>query len=89
MKGSLFCGLRNRTTEGGRPGKPRNTKENRHMEGFSTDSKQREELRSSLNVNQIVYVRSQRILIPEALASGIFQTNLKSFHTYAGSLGNR
>lgn len=39
MKGSLFCGLRNRTTEGGRPGKPRNTKENRHMEGFSTVSK--------------------------------------------------
>lgn len=39
MKGSLFCGLRNRTTEGGRPGKPRNTKENRHMEGFSTASK--------------------------------------------------
>lgn len=47
MKGSLFCGLRNRTTEGGRPGKPRNTKENRHMEGFSTASKPPAALRSS------------------------------------------
>lgn len=51
MKGSLFCGLRNRTTEGGRPGKPRNTKENRHMEGFSTASKPLVALPSSASAN--------------------------------------
>ena len=52
MKGSLFCGLRNRTTEGGRPGKPRNTKENRHMEGFNTASRLPVALRSSANDNR-------------------------------------
>ena len=51
MKGSLFCGLRNRTTEGGRPGKPRNTKENRHMEGFSTASRLPVVLPSSASAN--------------------------------------
>ena len=31
----------------------------------------------------------ERNLIPEVSASGFFQTNLKSFHTYAGGFGNR
>ena len=47
MTGNLFCGLRNRTTEGERPQKPRNTKENRHTEGFSTVSKAHAVLPSS------------------------------------------
>ena len=41
------------------------------------------------NVNQIDCEDCERILIPEVSASGFFQTNLKSFHTYAGRFGKR